>query len=254
MTIPFVYLIGWTKLDKWYIGCRYAEGCSPKNLWQNYFTSSDYVEEFRKEHGEPDSFEILKESNTSKEALDFEKEKQREFDVINNDRFLNRSICGHYINGMEGKHHSEKTKEKISKARKGWIPTQEYRQKMSILKKGVKHTSESKLKMSEIQKELNRLNPRSKEHSEKIANALRGKRASEETKRKMSESHKGKKASEETKEKISKNNGSKLEYIRKRKSENYKGEGNPFYGKKHSEETRRKISESHKRRKILMHD
>lgn len=52
-TTPYTYLIGWPKLNVWYYGVRYAEGCHPKDLWTTYFTSSKYVTEFVKIHGEP---------------------------------------------------------------------------------------------------------------------------------------------------------------------------------------------------------
>ena len=113
MTTPYVYLIGWTKLDKWYIGCRYAEKCNPSDLWKSYFTSSDYVKAFRQENGEPDSFQILKECKDYKEALSFEEEKQREFDVLNDDRWLNRNINGTFYFSFKGRKHSNKAKQKI---------------------------------------------------------------------------------------------------------------------------------------------
>lgn len=63
MTIyqPYTYLIGWTKQDKWYYGVRYANKVSPDlDLWKEYFTSSNYVTEFRNLHGEPDVVTIDK--------------------------------------------------------------------------------------------------------------------------------------------------------------------------------------------------
>ena len=60
--IPYTYLIGWSKLNIWYYGVRYAENCHPDEFWKDngYKTSSGYVEEFVKLHGDPDIIEIRK--------------------------------------------------------------------------------------------------------------------------------------------------------------------------------------------------
>ncbi len=60
MNIPYTYLIGWSKLNKWYYGCRCAQHCHPNDLWIKYFTSSLYVRQFRKLHGEPDVIKVRK--------------------------------------------------------------------------------------------------------------------------------------------------------------------------------------------------
>lgn len=56
---PYLYVIGWTTHDKWYLGCRYGKGCKPSDLWTTYFTSSQAVTSFRAEHGKPDHVEVL---------------------------------------------------------------------------------------------------------------------------------------------------------------------------------------------------
>jgi hypothetical protein len=63
MTIyqPYTYLIGWTKHNKWYYGCQYANGqrvANPSNLWTTYFTSSKHVKECRELYGEPDVVQV----------------------------------------------------------------------------------------------------------------------------------------------------------------------------------------------------
>lgn len=58
---PYTYLIGWTKHNKWYYGCQYANRqrvANPSNLWTNYFTSSKYVKECRELYGEPDVIQV----------------------------------------------------------------------------------------------------------------------------------------------------------------------------------------------------
>ena len=60
MNTPYTYLIGWSDLDTWYYGRQTAKDCHPANLWVTYFTSSEYVAEFRELHGEPDVVEVRK--------------------------------------------------------------------------------------------------------------------------------------------------------------------------------------------------
>ena len=57
---PYTYLIKWSSTNMKYYGVRYAKNCHPNDLWTSYFTSSDYVEEYRKIHGEPDIIQIRK--------------------------------------------------------------------------------------------------------------------------------------------------------------------------------------------------
>jgi hypothetical protein len=54
---PYLYLVGWSKENVWYIGRQTGVNCHPGNLWVSYFTSSKYVKSFRDEHGEPNIIE-----------------------------------------------------------------------------------------------------------------------------------------------------------------------------------------------------
>lgn len=60
--IPYTYLIEWTHLNIRYYGVRYAKNCHPDEFWENdgYKTSSNYVNEFIKIHGDPDVKQIRK--------------------------------------------------------------------------------------------------------------------------------------------------------------------------------------------------
>lgn len=75
-TTPYTYLIGWSKLDLWYYGVRYATGCNPTDLWVKYFTSSQYVSEIRKSSGDPDVIEVRK------IFVDVESAQKWEFNVL----------------------------------------------------------------------------------------------------------------------------------------------------------------------------
>jgi hypothetical protein len=58
--IPYTYLIVWSSTGMKYYGVRYAKDCNPADLWKTYFTSSRYVAEYRKTHGDPDIIMIRK--------------------------------------------------------------------------------------------------------------------------------------------------------------------------------------------------
>ena len=89
--IPYTYLIGWTEEDKYYYGVRYARNCNPNDLWKTYFTSSNYVKEFRKEKGEPDLVQIRKVFNCPKKALNWESKFLKKINASKNEKFLNKS-------------------------------------------------------------------------------------------------------------------------------------------------------------------
>lgn len=69
---PYTYLVGWSKLKKYYYGVRYGRKANPKNFWVDYFTSSSYVKEYRELYGEPDIIEVRKVFDTPSEAIQWE--------------------------------------------------------------------------------------------------------------------------------------------------------------------------------------
>lgn len=119
-----------------------------------------------------------------------------------------RFVLGH---SRIGKHHTKKSKRRMSEA-----------------SKGRHHTEETRRKMSESHRGEN--NPRFGKHHTK------------ETRKKMSEAHKGQipwmKGKHPTEE------------VRRKMSEAHMGEKNHWYGKHRTAETRRKISESNKEKCI----
>jgi len=94
---PYTYLIGWSKLDKWYYGSRYAtknkclyeSGCHPDDFWVTYHTSSNIVTAFREEHGEPDVIEIRKTFSNADDAKDWEHRILQRMNVVKEDKWLN---------------------------------------------------------------------------------------------------------------------------------------------------------------------
>ena len=109
---PYTYLIGWSELDKWYYGVRYAKNCNPSDLWVKYFTSSSYVHEFREQNGEPDVIQIRKIFNNRESALMWEEKVLRKMNVNRNNRFLNANVRGAID-------FNEAVRKKMSKAKKG---------------------------------------------------------------------------------------------------------------------------------------
>lgn len=89
--IPFTYIIGWSKHKKFYYGSKYAQGCHPNDLWESYFTSSVYVKEFRKEHGEPDIIRVHRTFTDKNSCISFEFDYLTKIDAKNNPLFLNKS-------------------------------------------------------------------------------------------------------------------------------------------------------------------
>ena len=98
------------------------------------------------------------------------------------------------IKGMY--HHSEETKDKISKALKGRHVSEETKIKMSEVAIGNKnrlghyHSKETKERMSAVKKGKKRI-PFSIEHRRKLSESAKGKIISKETREKISEANKG---------------------------------------------------------------
>jgi hypothetical protein len=205
---PYVYLIGWSRQDQYYIGSRRANNdrdvAHPSDLWTVYYTSSDIVHRFREEHGDPDVIQVLKTFADAHTAYKHESKLLRRLNAKNHPMLLN----GHNNNGdfyITGPH-SQDTKAKISAANKGRIlgpRSGETKAKISAAKKGTPSGQKGK--------------KRSIETRAKMSNTHKGKKRlylSTESRAKMSAANKGKKRgprSEDTKAKISsKRQGMKL--------------------------------------------
>lgn len=87
--IPYTYLIGWSKHNKFYYGRRTAKNCHPDELWKKYFTSSKYVKQFRVENGEPDIIQIRKIFDNPDDCKIWESKVLERLDAQNHPNFLN---------------------------------------------------------------------------------------------------------------------------------------------------------------------
>lgn len=167
--VPYTYLIGWSKHNKWYYGVRFAKNCHPSELWIKYKTSSKYVDKFVKENGEPDIIQVRKKFNSKEKARLWEEKVLIKMDVLNNqDKWLNKNIHPailYEVNPCLGKKMSEETKKKISDTRilrnipsptKGRKLTQEQKQHLRNINLGKKQSQETiKKKPSLFKNELN---------------------------------------------------------------------------------------------------
>jgi hypothetical protein len=117
-TIYFTYHIYHPETNKHYYGARWKEGCSPKDLWKTYFTSSKKVHNLIEEYGK-DSFivEIRKTFDSKEKCLSWEQRVLKRLKVKKNDNWLNIAIGKPT---MLGKKHSVSTKEKMKKPKGSW--------------------------------------------------------------------------------------------------------------------------------------
>ena len=116
--MAYTYLIGWSKLNKFYYGVRFAKNSIPEDLWITYKTSSKHVQAFVAEHGNPDIIQVRKTFHNIDKARLWEHKVLRRLGVIKDERFLNKtdnksidSTC--QLKGEKhpnfGKHHSPET-------------------------------------------------------------------------------------------------------------------------------------------------
>lgn len=87
---PYTYLIGWPEQDRWYYGVRYARNCHPSDFWNPYRTSSQIVESFVSQHGDPPVKLIRKVFSDTKSARLWENRVLKRMKVVQDDRWLNK--------------------------------------------------------------------------------------------------------------------------------------------------------------------
>lgn len=115
---PFTYLIGWSKLNRWYYGsrtarignCLYESGCHPDDLWKTYYTSSVHVREFREKFGEPDIIQIRKTFLSADDCLKWEYRVIKRLKLTSDPKWLNRGdgFGGYDTSKPKSKAHREK--------------------------------------------------------------------------------------------------------------------------------------------------
>lgn len=115
---PYTYVIGWTHLNKYYYGVRYAKKCNPSDLWISYFTSSKTVKAFREQQGEPDLIQVRKTFDCKLAAIAWEEKVLRRMNVLREERWLNKNIAGAIAPHSGGRKNKgrRRSKEAIAKA------------------------------------------------------------------------------------------------------------------------------------------
>lgn len=89
--MAYTYLIGWSKLNKWYYGCRISFKAHPSELWKGYFTSSKYVKQFREFYGEPDIIQIRKTFENKNKCRSWESKVLKRMKVMQKDMWINKT-------------------------------------------------------------------------------------------------------------------------------------------------------------------
>ena len=137
---PYTYLIGWSHLQKYYYGVRFAKKTTPEDFWVTYFTSSKEVDKYRKLHGEPDILQVRKVFNTREDAIRWEQRVLQKLNVLKEEKWLNKCI------GQPtflGKKHSKQTIDKLKKPK-----PEGFGDKVRAYHKGKKRSIETKSRIS----------------------------------------------------------------------------------------------------------
>jgi hypothetical protein len=116
---PYTYLIGWSSLNKFYYGVRYAKNCHPSDLWKKYFTSSKIVKKYRTLYGEPDIIEVRKTFSDINSAIIWEQKVLNRLKVLISEKWLNANVAGAISPSNKPK--TKETKQKISKGVSSYI-------------------------------------------------------------------------------------------------------------------------------------
>lgn len=183
----YTYIISWSNHNTHYYGVRWANKCEPNDdLWIHYFTSSQYVKQFRELHGDPDIIKIDKTFDDKDDAINYEVSYLTEHNAVSSEQWLNQCAFPTFDNtGNKRPEHSKRMMGE-NNPMYGKMPSDETRQKMSENRLGKTASAETKAKMSATRKGVKK----SEEHVRKVADANRGQTRSDETKRKLSEAHK----------------------------------------------------------------
>ncbi len=147
--VPYTYLIGWTKINKYYYGVRYAKGCSPEDLWTSYFTSSKLVEDMRQLYGEPDVVRVRRVFDCREKAVLWEAKVLSRMRVLKESKWLNQNVQGMVVIETQSKEHIRKrTVNKNHNPRQKEIALQAL-QKAVAVNTGKKQTIETQNKKRE---------------------------------------------------------------------------------------------------------
>lgn len=176
---PYSYLIGWSKLNKWYYGIEFGvtKKVTPDNLWKSYFTSSKEVKKLRKEYGEPDIIQVRKVFDNPNLTIDeklkrtllWETKVLKRLNVLKDEKWLNGSVIGgidgRFIFEIRVKNRTTNKGKKFPNRKPNSYTEESYER---ICKpKSEEHRQKMKVPKSEEHKEKLR-KPKSEEHRQKL--------------------------------------------------------------------------------------
>lgn len=133
--MAYTYLLGWSKINKFYYGVRFAKNCHPNELCKTYFSSSKHVKNIISEYGLPNIIQVRKNFSDIDSARIWEHKVLRRLNVIKEDKWINKT-----------------DNVSISLDSSVFFHTEEIRKKKSLSHIGKKHSEETKRKISEAQK------------------------------------------------------------------------------------------------------
>lgn len=124
--IYYTYFIKWSGSNMKYYGARGSKVAPEDDLWVTYFTSSKYVKQYRKQFGEPDIIQIRQVFDDKDDAFNWERRVLIKTGSKKSDNWLNRYDLNYH--GAYGpKNHGDK----VSKAMKGRIKSEEHCENLS---------------------------------------------------------------------------------------------------------------------------
>ena len=195
MYLAYTYFVKNKITNQFYYGSRKAnirlKRTPEEDFWIHYFTSSKNIKELISVHG-PDSFDILILEKSQDYADCFWEEQKLICENFNNPLCLNKhyiiSETGANRFSFRGKIHSEESKEKIRKNRKGMDGKKHSQESINKIKTnhkgmdGKKHSDKTIKKMSDTKigntygsgRKGNTYGPQSTESNEKRSLALKG--------------------------------------------------------------------------------
>lgn len=189
--MPYTYLIGWSYLDRWYYGVRYAPGCASVEFWKTYFTSSEVVKRMRVEHGDPDVIEIRREFVSPVSARCWEERVLRRIKAVRSPRWINLQNSGKEFNSTsaetrakmckpKGKKRgpmSEEHKAKIAAWHRNKVVSEATKEKLRQANLGKTIPSDVRAKISAKTSGINNPNYGGRHQTEEVRERMRGPRA-----------------------------------------------------------------------------
>ena len=169
----YTYYLYHIPTGKKYYGARWANKCSPQeDLWNEYFSSSELVEELIKEYGKESFVAEVRKTFDSKEAtLLWEQDVITRIKAVQRKDWLNQTNnIGPYYCDQTGRKRSPESIERNRNARKGKTLNEQHKKNISLGLLGHIVTEEARIKSRNKQKGM----PKPEETKKKMKLAQMG--------------------------------------------------------------------------------